>query len=127
MKSEEKVRTKLGLVHQNNKGYYRLGNNKDRAAAVSMIASSRYGRVEVAVDINWTEGSGLEAKKNHKTVSFSDELLERYTQAPSYVYKITFTGIDSLEGSVTAVPTFLVRDPNGAVMMTLAGTVWTIK
>lgn len=28
MKSEEKVETKLGLVHQNNKGYYRLGNNK---------------------------------------------------------------------------------------------------
>ena len=28
MKSEEKVKTKLGLVHQNNKGYYRLGNNK---------------------------------------------------------------------------------------------------
>ena len=92
-----------------------------------MIASSRYGRVEAAVDINWTEGSGLEAKKNHKTISFSDEMLAQYTQAPSYEYKITFSGLDNVEGSVTAVPTFLVRDPNGAVMMTLAGTAWTIK
>ncbi len=28
MKKKERVKTKLGNVHQNEKGYYRLGNNK---------------------------------------------------------------------------------------------------
>ena len=117
--------------HPDGKYIYRLtkGDGTERAAACNAIAkdSDVLGRVEAAVDMYWSEGSGTGQKDTKKTISFSKVMLSEYAKKPSLAYSITFTGLDTLEGSVTAVPTFLVRDPNGAVMMTLAGSAWTLK
>ena len=110
-------------------GYsYRMHNSADRADAVSTIkASDVNGRVAAAVTMYWTEGSDLQAKEVRKTIAFSDDMLKNYTTSPSQVYKVTFTGLDTLEGKVTAVPTFIVYDATGAIMMTLEGQPWNLK
>ena len=120
----------LSIQQYDDNGYsYRLRKNGDeRGYAASMILSSEnHGRVAVAVNIRWTEGSGTSQKDNVKTISFADSMLELYAQNPSQEYRITFTGLDDVDGSVTATPTFIVYDANGAIMMTLAGSEWQIK
>jgi hypothetical protein len=108
---------------------YRLMKNGDeRAAAVAMISSSEnHGRFAVAVNVYWSEGNGAQHLNNVKTVAFANEMLDLYTQDPTKLYQINFAGLDAIEGSITAIPTFIVYDANDAIMMTLYGEQWSIK
>ena len=117
-------------------GYSYRMRRSERAEATTAILSDEetLGRVAAAITMYWQDDSGSTAKTVQKTIAFSNELMVRYcedycNEPPQkyLVYKISFTGLDNLAGPVTAVPSFVVYDANGAIMMTLAGKTWTLK
>ena len=104
---------------------YKLSNTADRAEAGALVHNaSDNGRFAAIVDIYWAQ----EDANIQKSVQYTAEQINKYTaDVAKLALKMTFTGLDSVDGSVTAIPKFVVYDANGAIMMTLSGEQWTLK
>ena len=104
---------------------YALGLDDDIDEASSLIyAASDDGRVAAVVRMKWEVGDSSVVKD----IAFNSSYLNKYMMnARRKVILVTFTGLDSIESTITATPMFVVYDSNNAIMMTLPGTTWTVK
>ena len=105
--------------------YYALRVYGDIVDASGLIyTDSDDGRVAAVVRMGWE----VENSSVVKDIAFNSRYLNKYMQnASGQAIKVNFTGLDSIQSTITATPMFVVYDSNNAIMMTLPGSTWTVK
>ena len=83
------------------------------------------GRVAAIVRMKWDGDVNSSVVKD---IAFNSRYLNAYMKdAWNLSIYVNFTGLDSIQSTITATPMFVVYDSNNAIMMTLPGSTWTVK
>ncbi len=108
---------------------FRFSNTADRQAAADAMHGPVYGRVKAVVYMSWNDNDGYgNPQSASKYLYYNDSFMDKYVVKPSsQAFKAVFTGLDTKEGPITAVPMFIVYDSDGRPMFTLSGSTWTLK
>ena len=104
---------------------FRFSDTEDRVPAGShILGDANDGRVDAMITLAWNEAEAT----IEKNIVYNSTMLNRYMENPvRRALSMTFNGLDSVSGAVTATPKFVVYDDAGAVMMIVSGTPWSLK
>ena len=105
---------------------FRMNKTVEREAALNMILADMEsnGRVKAGVVMKWTEKN----ETIDKRITFTDDYMRTYAgDSSNKTYRLNFTGLDAISGSVTATAVFYAVDAYNNVIVSIAGDEWVLK